>query len=82
MSFEKYVQHNNVTITFKGPVRFYNNERRANILLKQFQKRSEIKVGEYNAVHQKLDFDAGEPFRWVSCSFKCTDRQLFIDDSK
>ncbi|XP_022907049.1 gamma-aminobutyric acid type B receptor subunit 2 [Onthophagus taurus] len=48
-----------------GPVRFYDNERKASILLKQFQKGSEIKVGEYNAVTNHLDLTLGDPLSWI-----------------
>lgn len=52
----------------QGPVRFYNNERRANILLKQFQVVREAKIGEYNSMENKLMFESGEPLKWVSLS--------------
>lgn len=52
----------------QGPVRFYNNERRANILLKQFQMDREIKIGEFNSLENKLMFGTGEPLRWVGRS--------------
>lgn len=50
----------------QGPVRFYNNERRANILLKQFQVDKEVKIGEFNSIENKLMFESGEPMKWVS----------------
>lgn len=53
------------SIHFQGPVRFYNNERRANILLKQFQSDKEIKIGEFNSIEEKLMFESGEPLKWV-----------------
>lgn len=52
----------------QGPVRFYNNERRANILLKQFQTDRETKIGEFNSIENKLIFEAGDPLRWVGRS--------------
>lgn len=57
-------------VTFEGvtgPVRFYDNERKASILLKQFQGEGvgEVKVGEYCAERDHLDLLSGEPFRWV-----------------
>lgn len=52
--------------TIQGPVRFYNNERRANILVKQFQVNKEIKIGEYNSIENRLMFESGEPLKWVS----------------
>lgn len=48
-----------------GPVRFYNNERKASFLLKQYQNGSEVKVGEYSSLHNRLDLGAGQPFKWV-----------------
>ncbi|XP_031640680.1 gamma-aminobutyric acid type B receptor subunit 2 isoform X1 [Contarinia nasturtii] len=51
-----------------GPVRFYNNERRANILLKQFQFDKEVKIGEFNSIENKLMFESGEPLKWIGRS--------------
>lgn len=48
-----------------GPVRFYDNERKANILLKQFQEGEEVKVGEFNAATNHLDLTLGEPMKWI-----------------
>ena len=50
----------------QGPVRFYNNERRANILLKQFQAGAEEKIGEYNSIRGRLEFDPTKGLKWVS----------------
>nr|CAD7596027.1 unnamed protein product [Timema genevievae] len=47
-----------------GPVRFYDNERKASILLKQFQNGTEVKVGEFNGVMEQLDLSRGQPIRW------------------
>ncbi|KAG7202412.1 hypothetical protein KM043_018728 [Ampulex compressa] len=47
-----------------GPVRFYDNERKAYILLKQFQSGSEVKVGEYDGVTGVLDLTRGQPLVW------------------
>ncbi|XP_058796020.1 gamma-aminobutyric acid type B receptor subunit 2 isoform X2 [Phymastichus coffea] len=49
-----------------GPVRFYDNERKAYIMLKQFQGGSEVKVGEYDAVNSELDLSpsSGQPLVW------------------
>lgn len=47
-------------------MRFYNNERRANILLKQFQSDTEVKIGEYNSIENKLMFESGERLKWVN----------------
>ncbi|CAG9796235.1 unnamed protein product [Diatraea saccharalis] len=57
-------------VTFEGvtgPVRFYDNERKASILLKQFQgdQVGEVKVGEYCAERDHLDLTSGEPFKWL-----------------
>lgn len=49
----------------QGPVRFYNNERRANILLKQFQVNAEVKIGEFNSMEKRLYLNMGESLRWV-----------------
>ncbi|XP_026318221.1 gamma-aminobutyric acid type B receptor subunit 2 isoform X3 [Hyposmocoma kahamanoa] len=50
-----------------GPVRFYDNERKASILLKQFQGDhvGEVKVGEYCAERDHLDLTIGENFKWI-----------------
>ncbi|XP_034937802.1 gamma-aminobutyric acid type B receptor subunit 2-like, partial [Chelonus insularis] len=47
-----------------GPVRFYDNERKAYILLKQFQSGTEVKVGEYDGVTDTLDLNRGQPLIW------------------
>ncbi|XP_050524506.1 gamma-aminobutyric acid type B receptor subunit 2 [Daktulosphaira vitifoliae] len=47
-----------------GPVRFYNNERKASILLKQFQVNKEVKIGEYNGVTGTLDLSVGKEVKW------------------
>lgn len=49
----------------QGPVRFYNNERKANILITQFQKGKEEKIGEYHAQPNRLDLTLGNTVRWV-----------------
>lgn len=51
----------------QGPVRFYDNERKASILLKQFQGEvvGEVKVGEYCAERDHLDLAVGEAFKWI-----------------
>lgn len=58
-----------VFVSKQGPVRFYNNERRANILLKQFQSDKEVKIGEFNSIENKLMFETGYPLKWVSFYF-------------
>lgn len=57
--------HNTSFEGVTGPVRFYDNERKASILLKQFQEGKEIKVGEYSAATQHLDLTLGAPMRWI-----------------
>ncbi|CAG5023102.1 unnamed protein product [Parnassius apollo] len=57
-------------VTFEGvtgPVRFYDNERKASILLKQFQgdQVGEVKVGEYCAERDHLDLRSWKPFKWI-----------------
>ncbi|KAG6465255.1 hypothetical protein O3G_MSEX015026, partial [Manduca sexta] len=57
-------------VTFEGvtgPVRFYDNERKASILLKQFQgdEVGEVKVGEYCAERDHLDLASGDTFKWI-----------------
>ncbi|XP_055633199.1 gamma-aminobutyric acid type B receptor subunit 2 isoform X2 [Toxorhynchites rutilus septentrionalis] len=47
-----------------GPVRFYNNERKACFLLKQFQNGNEVKIGEYNSLTNHLDLTLGQPMKW------------------
>ncbi|XP_029660695.1 gamma-aminobutyric acid type B receptor subunit 2 isoform X1 [Formica exsecta] len=44
-----------------GPVRFYDNERKAYILLKQFQNGQEVNVGEYDSITGVLDLTRGAP---------------------
>lgn len=51
-----------------GPVRFYNNERKASILLKQFQNGEEVKIGEYSSLNSHLDLSLGEALKWVGRS--------------
>ncbi|EDW43090.1 GM23697 [Drosophila sechellia] len=48
-----------------GPVRFYNNERKANILINQFQLGQMEKIGEYHSQKSHLDLSLGKPVRWV-----------------
>lgn len=50
----------------KGPVRFYNNERKASFVLKQFQNGEWVKIGEYNSLYNHLDLSLGSPIKWVS----------------
>ncbi|XP_060533297.1 gamma-aminobutyric acid type B receptor subunit 2 isoform X2 [Cylas formicarius] len=48
-----------------GPVRFYDNERKASILIKQFQEGREVKVGEYSAAIHHLDLSLGDELKWT-----------------
>ncbi|XP_067619626.1 gamma-aminobutyric acid type B receptor subunit 2 isoform X2 [Eurosta solidaginis] len=48
-----------------GPVRFYNNERKANILINQFQLGQAEKIGEFHSQLSHLDLTLGKPVRWV-----------------
>ncbi|XP_017778907.1 PREDICTED: gamma-aminobutyric acid type B receptor subunit 2 [Nicrophorus vespilloides] len=57
--------HNTSFEGVTGPVRFYDNERKASILLKQFQQGLEVKVGEYSAATQHLDLTLGAPMKWL-----------------
>lgn len=60
-----------------GPVRFYNNERKASFLLKQFQTGKEVKIGEYNSMISHLDLTIGEKMKWVG-RLPPKDRTLII----
>lgn len=60
-----------------GPVRFYDNERKASILLKQFQNATEVKVGEYSAATHHLDLTLGKPLKWIG-KHPPKDRTLLI----
>lgn len=57
-----------VDFLFQGPVRFYNNERKASFLLKQFQNNEEVKIGEYSSLTNRLDLTLGKPLKWVGRS--------------
>lgn len=48
-----------------GPVRFYNNERKASFQLNQFQNGLEVKVGEYSSMKEQLDMKNGDSMKWV-----------------
>ncbi|KAF4532635.1 hypothetical protein B566_EDAN009816, partial [Ephemera danica] len=63
-----------------GPVRFYNNERKASILLKQFQDGEEVKIGEFNGVTGQLDLSRGQPVRWPGGRGPPKDRTLTITE--
>ncbi|XP_074026601.1 gamma-aminobutyric acid type B receptor subunit 2 isoform X2 [Leptinotarsa decemlineata] len=69
--------HNTSFEGVTGPVRFYDNERKASILLKQFQDGKEIKVGEYSAATQHLDLTLGAPLKWIG-KYPPKDRTLVI----
>lgn len=47
-------------------MRFYNNERKANILISQFQLGVVEKIGEYHSQLSHLDLTMGKPVKWVS----------------
>ncbi|XP_043500376.1 gamma-aminobutyric acid type B receptor subunit 2 isoform X1 [Polistes fuscatus] len=47
-----------------GPVHFTENERKAYILLKQFQSGTEVKVGEYDGMTDTLDLSKGGSLVW------------------
>uniref|UniRef100_A0A6P7FDM5 Gamma-aminobutyric acid type B receptor subunit 2 isoform X1 n=1 Tax=Diabrotica virgifera virgifera TaxID=50390 RepID=A0A6P7FDM5_DIAVI len=69
--------HNTSFEGVTGPVRFYDNERKASILLKQFQEGKEVKVGEYSAATQHLDLTLGDPLKWIG-KYPPKDRTLVI----
>ncbi|ERL84086.1 hypothetical protein D910_01429, partial [Dendroctonus ponderosae] len=60
-----------------GPVRFYDNERKASILLKQIQNGTDVKVGEYSAAIQHLDLTLGDPLKWTG-KYPPKDRTVLI----
>ncbi|OQR70623.1 gamma-aminobutyric acid type B receptor subunit 2-like [Tropilaelaps mercedesae] len=48
-----------------GPVRFFKNERKGQVLIKQFQKgRGEVKIGEFDCLEERLDLSKGHPILW------------------
>ncbi|XP_064477147.1 gamma-aminobutyric acid type B receptor subunit 2-like isoform X2 [Ornithodoros turicata] len=47
-----------------GPVRFFRNERKGQVLLKQFQHGQEVKIGEYDSLTDNLDLGKGQPIIW------------------
>ncbi|XP_028968581.1 gamma-aminobutyric acid type B receptor subunit 2-like [Galendromus occidentalis] len=48
-----------------GPVRFFKNERKGQVLIKQFQKGSgEVKIGEYDCLEDRLDLNKGHSIIW------------------
>ncbi|XP_054708523.1 gamma-aminobutyric acid type B receptor subunit 2-like [Uloborus diversus] len=47
-----------------GSVNFIKNERKCQILLKQFQNGSEVKIGEYDPVTDEIDFSKGASIIW------------------
>ncbi|XP_039287226.1 gamma-aminobutyric acid type B receptor subunit 2-like isoform X2 [Nilaparvata lugens] len=59
-----------------GPVRFYENERKASIMLKQFLNGAEVKIGEFNGVTRKLDLTRGQGIRWKDGRGPPKDRTL------
>ncbi|CAH1727931.1 unnamed protein product [Chironomus riparius] len=51
-----------------GPVRFYNNERKASFQLNQFQNGEEAKIGEYSSLQSHLDLTRGKSVKWFGRS--------------
>lgn len=47
-----------------GPVRFFNNERRASFQLNQFQFGEEKKIGEYDSMNERLNLEE-HSLKWV-----------------
>ncbi|XP_022693376.1 gamma-aminobutyric acid type B receptor subunit 2-like [Varroa jacobsoni] len=47
-----------------GPVRFFKNERKGQVLIKQFQSRGEVKIGEFDCLEERLDLNKGQPILW------------------
>ncbi|EEC12946.1 gaba-B receptor, putative, partial [Ixodes scapularis] len=64
--------------TFQGPVRFFRNERKGQILLKQFQKGEEVKIGEYDCLTDALDLAKGLPIIWRGGLDPPMDRTLIV----
>lgn len=48
-------------------MRFYDNERKAIILINQFQLGQVEKIGEYHSQKNHLDLSLGKPVKWVRC---------------
>nr|XP_037288938.1 gamma-aminobutyric acid type B receptor subunit 2-like [Rhipicephalus microplus] len=62
-----------------GPVRFFRNERKGQVLLKQFQKgNQEVKIGEYDCLTETLDLTRGFPIIWRGGSDPPMDRTLIV----
>ncbi|KAL1433867.1 hypothetical protein MTO96_012203 [Rhipicephalus appendiculatus] len=61
-----------------GPVRFFRNERKGQVLLKQFQKNQEVKIGEYDCLTETLDLSKGLPIIWRGGSDPPMDRTLIV----
>ncbi|XP_042145188.1 gamma-aminobutyric acid type B receptor subunit 2 [Ixodes scapularis] len=61
-----------------GPVRFFRNERKGQILLKQFQKGEEVKIGEYDCLTDALDLAKGLPIIWRGGLDPPMDRTLIV----
>ncbi|KAH7935137.1 hypothetical protein HPB52_004486 [Rhipicephalus sanguineus] len=61
-----------------GPVRFFRNERKGQVLLKQFQKNQEVKIGEYDCLTETLDLTKGLPIIWRGGSDPPMDRTLIV----
>ncbi|KAH9366446.1 hypothetical protein HPB48_007868 [Haemaphysalis longicornis] len=72
-----------------GPVRFFRNERKGQILLKQFQtndgcadvfvaENQEVKIGEYDCLTETLDLNKGLPIIWRGGRDPPMDRTLIV----
>ncbi|XP_075731596.1 gamma-aminobutyric acid type B receptor subunit 2 isoform X2 [Rhipicephalus microplus] len=61
-----------------GPVRFFRNERKGQVLLKQFQRNQEVKIGEYDCLTETLDLTRGFPIIWRGGSDPPMDRTLIV----
>ncbi|XP_070381674.1 gamma-aminobutyric acid type B receptor subunit 2-like isoform X2 [Dermacentor albipictus] len=61
-----------------GPVRFFRNERKGQVLLKQFQKNQEVKIGEYDCLTETLDLSKGFSIIWRGGSDPPMDRTLIV----
>ncbi|XP_077500288.1 gamma-aminobutyric acid type B receptor subunit 2 isoform X3 [Amblyomma americanum] len=59
-----------------GPVRFFRNERKGQVLLKQFQKNQEVKIGEFDCLTDSLDMSKGVSVIWRGGTDAPKDRTL------
>ncbi|XP_022255170.1 gamma-aminobutyric acid type B receptor subunit 2-like [Limulus polyphemus] len=61
-----------------GPVSFIRNERRGLVLLKQFQRGAEVKIGEYDSIADTLELSKGTTITWRGDSDPPMDRTLIV----